>query len=636
MSDCGCDSCHVTEEKEKDIRPFLARLATALILIAVLAFADVPFYANVIVHVFAYFLAGFEVVRSAAVNITRGRIFDENFLICVATAAAFSIGDYTEAVAVMIFFGIGELLQGMAVARSKKHIRELMDIRPDSATMKNGEKADPKDVRKGDIIVVRPGERIPLDGVVTKGTSFVDTKAITGESLPRSVGEGDEVLSGTVNRDGVLEIKVQKEFGESTVAKILELVENAADKKSRSEKFITRFAKIYTPAVVLAAVAVAVLPPLLNFGGWDEWIYRAITFLIVSCPCALVISIPVSVFAGIGGAARNGIMIKGGNHLETLNDITTVAFDKTGTLTEGVFEVGDIVTEGISATELLELAAIAEQHSTHPIAVSVLSHYGRAVEREAVIRELSGHGTIAEFDDVTVHAGNRKLMESIGIAELPVFPQTAVYIALNGRYAGCILISDRIRRTAERGIAELRSVNITRTIMLTGDSEVIASNVASELGVDEYRADLLPQDKVAEFERIKERYGKTMFVGDGINDAPVLALADLGMAMGGIGSDAAIESADIVLMDDDIGKIATAKRAANKTRKIIRQNIVLALGIKAGVMVLAFLGLTSLWMAVFADVGVALLAVLNAARCLRVPPSPYPRTRGPEDGTHTV
>ena len=621
MSNCSCGHDHEHGYDHGGLKLFFARLTIALAVMLVFVFVKVPLYISIPAFALAYFLAGFEVVWSAIKSIWKRKPFDENILMTIASVAAFAVGEYAEAVAVMIFFGLGELLQGMAVDKSKKNITKLMDIRPDYANLKRGDavaQVDPNIVCVDDIILVKPGEKIPLDGKVVSGISFLDTKAITGESVPRSVKPGDEVLSGTINQDGVLEIQVQKAFGESTVAKIIELVESAADKKSKSEKFITKFAKIYTPIVVFIALAVAVFPPLVGLGTWGGWIYKGITFLIISCPCALVISIPLGVFGGIGGAARNGILIKGGNYLEALNQIHSVAFDKTGTLTKGVFEVSKIEPQGMTERELCELAAIAEQHSTHPIAKSILSHYGKAVTQKAKIKEKSGQGVIAELHSETIHAGNKKLMESIGIDNVPTFPQTTVYVALNKKFAGYILIADKIKGTAKQGIADLRAVGVTRTVMLTGDNEAIAASVAAELGLTEYRAELLPQDKVTEFEKIKAAGGRTAFVGDGINDAPVLALADIGIAMGGIGSDAAIESADIVLMHDDIGKIATAKRVAKKTRTIILQNVVFALGVKAAFMVLAFFGITSIWMAIFADVGVALLAVLNATRCLRV------------------
>lgn len=615
---CACGHSH--HEKEKNLKIFFIRLAIALILTLVFSFVNTPNYINISAFVIAYFLAGFEVIYSALKNLFKGKLFDENFLMSVATIAAFSISDYAEAVAVMIFFGVGELFQEMAVEKSKKNITNLMDIRPDYANLKNGdiiERVSPNEVKLNDIILVKPGEKIPLDGIIVSGSSFVDTKALTGESVPRSVGIGDEVLSGTINQNGVLEIKVLKAFRDSTVSKILKLVENATDKKSKSEKFITKFAKIYTPVVVFLAVAVALFPPILNYGSFEEWIYKAITFLVVSCPCALVISIPVGVFGGIGGAARNGILIKGGNFLETLNKINIIAFDKTGTLTKGVFEVIEIKAEGITEDELLELAAVAEQHSTHPIAKSIVCFYGKKIKQEVKITEKSGYGIIAELKDKIIYAGNRKLMESIGITDLPFFPQTTVYIAVDQKYKGYILIADKLKENAKIGLESLKSVAVTKTLMLTGDNLSIAQSIADELGINEYYAELLPHDKVSVFEKIKaQNNGKIAFVGDGINDAPVLALSDLGIAMGGIGSDAAIESADIVLMNDDIGKIATAKKIAKKTHKIIIQNIILAIGVKVGVMALAFMGITSIWMAIFADVGVALLAIINATRCL--------------------
>jgi len=622
MSNCGCPNAHDKRDNKKLwLWIFLARLIVSLALILVFIFVAAPLYVELPVFILAYSLVGFEVVWSALKNITRGKIFDENFLMSVASIAAFAIGEFTEAVALMIFFGVGALFQEMAVERSKKNIAKLMDIRPDHAHIRKGHEIieiDPKEIKVGDIVVVRPSEKIALDGVIIKGNSFLDTKAITGEPIPRSVNVGDEVLSGTINTESVLEIKVTKPYGESTVAKILDLVQNASEKKSKSEKFITKFAQVYTPIVVLTAIAVALLPPLLSFGTYSEWLYRAIVFLVISCPCALVVSIPVGVFGGIGGSARNGTLIKGGNYLEALNQIKVVAFDKTGTLTKGVFEVSEIITNGISENELLELTAIAEQHSNHPIAKSILAHYGKKITQTADITEKSGMGIIAKFNGKTIHAGNQKLLSSIGLDDLQFYTQTTVYVALNKKYIGCILISDKIKETTKQAIAELGLVGITRTIMLTGDNETTAKEVAKELGITEYYANLLPQDKVTEFEKIKAgTTDKVAFVGDGMNDAPVLTRADIGIAMGGIGSDASIESADIVLMNDDIGKIAVAKKIARKTKRIIVQNICLALGVKAAVMGLAFFGLAWIWLAIFADVGVALLAILNATRCLK-------------------
>lgn len=624
-SGCGCcghDEHGHEHGGESNQKALIARLIVALAIVVTFAILDLAWYISLPVFLCAWFLAGYEVIFGAVKNILKGKLFDENFLMTVATVAAFAIGDFTEGVAVMIFFGIGELLQGFAVQKSRKNISSLMGIKPDFANIMVGNevrKVDPNEVKVGDTILVRPGENIPLDGVVTSGQTFVDTRALTGESVPRSAKIGDNVLSGSINQTGVIEVKVAKEFGQSTVAKILELVEHASQNKSKTEKFITKFAKVYTPIVVLLSVAVAVLPPLFGFGNYAEWIYRAITFLVISCPCALVVSIPIGVFGGIGGAARNGILIKGGNYLEALNSVDTMAFDKTGTLTHGVFEVVDIKTNDCTKEQLIEWAAIAEKHSNHPIAKSIVTHYGKNVAQQAQITEHSGQGVQAQFDGHAVYVGNAKLMESIGITGLDTFLQTTVYVAFDGEYKGCLLIADKVKQNAKQGLQHLKAIGINKTVMLTGDSMAIAGSVSTQLGLDEYYAQLLPQDKVSEFEKIKAKSsGKTIFVGDGINDAPVLALADIGIAMGGIGSDAAIESADIVIMNDDVDGIAKAITIARKTKSIIRQNIVFALGIKLAVVVLALFSITSIWMAIFADVGVALLAILNATRALRV------------------
>lgn len=622
MSDCSCGSCG--HEKERNLQLFLIRLIVAISIGLVILFVDASTYIELPVMLLALILAGFEVFWNAIKDIAKGKLFDEQFLMATAAIAAFAVGESFEAVMLLVFFGVGDLLQELAVKRARANIAGLMDICPDVAYVRRGEnvvEVHPSEVGVDDIIVVKPGEKIALDGVVIKGESFVDTRAITGESVPRRVVAGDEILSGTINNDGVLEIKVSKIFAESTVSKILALVENAADKKSKAEKFITKFAKIYTPIVIALALCVALLPPLLGFGAFSVWIYRAINFLVISCPCALVISIPLGVFGGVGGAARNGILVKGGNFLEEFINVTTVAFDKTGTLTKGVFEVTEIAPSGVSKDELIELCAVAEQYSNHPIAKSVMDYYRRSKNEKtlpkASITERSGMGIVAKTKGKTIHVGNRKLMAEIGVMGLPSFAQTTVHIAVNSEYIGYVLIADRLKDNIKDTIAELGNVGITKTVMLTGDNSAIASVVAAEAGVSDYRAELLPQDKVGEFEKLKaESKGRVAFVGDGINDAPVLALSDIGIAMGGVGSDAAIESADVVIMDDDIGKIAVAKRISRKTRKIIIQNIVLALGVKFAVMGFAFFGMVSIWLAMIADVGVALIAVLNAARAL--------------------
>lgn len=611
----NCSCCGGENEKKRNLKLFLARLVFALGLSITFLIIDVSIYVKLPVFIFAFLIAGFEVFWNAVKDITSGNFFDEHFLMTVAAIAAFIIGEYFEAVTLMVFFGVGDLLQELAVKKSRSNIAKLMDIRPDSANLKKGDsivQVHPSEVYVGDIIVVKPGEKIALDGEVVYGESFIDTKAITGESVPRRVKVGSEILSGTINNESVIEIRVTKVFAESTVSKILELVQNASDKKSKSEKFITKFAKVYTPIVIVMALTVAFLPPLLGFNTFEYWMYNAISFLVISCPCALVVSIPVGVFGGIGGAARNGILIKGGNFLEDLCKVTTVAFDKTGTLTQGTFEV----VETNLTDDIMELVATAEQHSSHPIAKSILVHFGRGIEKKADITERGGLGIIAKIGKQDARAGNRKLMAEIGINDLPAFPQTTVYVAVDKKYAGYILIADRLKNDIQESVSAIKAQGIYRTVMLTGDNEETAKHIAEEVGI-EYRANLLPQDKVAEFERIKfESSGKAAFVGDGINDAPVLKISDIGIAMGGVGSDAAIEAADIVIMNDDIGKVAIAKKVAKKARRIIMQNIILSLGIKAAVMVFAMFGLASILAAIFADVGVALLAILNATRCL--------------------
>ncbi len=620
---CGCGHDHAHSGTE-NFTPFILRLCAAFAMILAAGFITMPVYASVPLYVAAYFLAGAEVLWTACKNIAKGKMFDENFLMTIASIGAFAIGDMSEAVAVMIFYGAGELLQDVAVARSRENIANLMDIRPDAANLKTEDglvTVSPEAVPVGTTIVVRPGEKIPLDGLVLRGESFVDTMALTGESVPRSALEGDEVLSGSINKSGLLEIQVTKPYGESTVSKVLELVQNASSKKAESEKFITKFARYYTPAVVFGALGVAILPPLLGFGPWGSWLYKALSFLIISCPCALVVSIPISFFGGIGGAAKNGVLVKGGNFLEALNDVETVVFDKTGTLTKGVFKVTEIApVEGVSQQELLGLAAVAEAHSTHPIAQSILAAYVQTPEVATEITEQAGLGITAKTARGTICVGNASLMEQVaGIQNLPAFAKTTVYVALNGQYMGYMLISDEIKETTAAGLAALRQWGVKRLVMLTGDSKALAGEVANTLSLDDYQGGLLPQDKVFEFEKLlAEGKGKVVFVGDGINDAPVLTRAHIGIAMGGIGSDAAIEAADVVIMNDDIGKIATALRVARKTRSIVVQNIVFALGVKLAIMVLAFLGITSIWFAIFADVGVALLALLNAVRAMVV------------------
>jgi len=630
--DCGCDgtpgcTCELghAHAQPDTLRPFMIRLAVAFAMTLLFTFIAFPLYIQIIGLGAAYLLAGYEVLLFAGRNILKGQLFDENFLMALASLAAFIMGNRPEAIAVMIFYGVGEVLEDMAVTRSRSNIAELMDIRPDYANLKDGSeirRVSPQEVLVGQIIVVRPGEKIPLDGKVLHGESYVDTRALTGESVPRKVTEESMVLSGAVNLDGLLEIGITKAYEDSTVSKILELVETASSKKAKSEQFITKFAKIYTPAVVGIALLVSILPPLLGFGTFGEWVYKGISFLIISCPCALVISIPVGFFGGIGGAARNGILVKGGNYLEALNDVNTVVLDKTGTLTEGVFQVTSIRPEtGITQEELLRAAATAEVLSTHPIAKSILTAYGQPVEAPREMQEKAGFGVTAQTRDGLLFAGNRRLMETIGINDLPVFAETTVYIAKGSEYLGYLLISDRIKEDAAEALKKLKKRGIKNIIMLTGDNRAIADEVATALGITDVRAELLPQDKVEEFEKIlaaASKRGKVAFVGDGINDAPVLARADIGIAMGDVGSDAAIEAADVVIMNDNLLSIDLALKVATKTRTIVAQNIVFALGIKALIMILAFLGITTIWFAIFADVGVALLAILNAVRALTV------------------
>ncbi len=578
-----------------------------------------------IIYVIALVMAGYEVLKIAVLNIIKMRFLDENSLMTFAAIAAFALGEAPEAVAIMIFYGAGETVQGYATAKSRGNIAELMDIRPDYAVLKEtGEKVDPKDVEIGEVIIIRPGEKIPLDGKVVFGKSFVDTKALTGESVPREAYVGSEVLSGSINKNGLIEVEVEKTFGESTVSKILELVEKAQSKKSESEKFITKFAKYYTPIVVGVAALVAILPPIIGFGTFDEWLYKGLSFLIISCPCALVISIPISFFGGIGGAARQGVLVKGGNYLEALNLVDTVVFDKTGTLTKGSFSVTNIVpiesNSEEAKNELLYFAATAEQFSSHPIAKSITAKWNnRETLPNPEISEIAGKGVVAEFNGQIAYVGNSKLLNEIGIETLS-FAKTAVHVAVNGEYKGYILIEDEIKAEAKQAILDIKTLGIKDVIMLTGDSKPIAYVVAEEIGITRVEAELLPGDKVDKLEKIMEEKKnnkfKTIFVGDGINDAPVLTRSDIGIAMGGIGSDAAIEAADVVLMTDEVSKVATAIKVAKKTRTIVTENIIFALGTKLIIMVLALLGITSIWMAIFADVGVALIATANATRAM--------------------
>ena len=585
-----------------------------------------------------YFLIGYDILRKAVKGILNRQVFDENFLMAVATVGAMALaiyenGDYLEAIAVMLFYQIGEWFQSYAVGRSRRNISELMDIRPDYANVERDgrlEQVDPDEVEIGSVIVVQPGEKVPIDGVVVEGTSSLNTSALTGESLPREAGEGDELISGCVNMTGLLKIRTTREFGESTVSKILDLVENASSRKSKSEDFISRFARIYTPAVCYSALALAVLPPLVRLlvlgvdAGWGVWVYRALTFLVISCPCALVISIPLSFFAGIGGASREGVLVKGSNYLEILSQTRTVVFDKTGTLTQGVFEVNGIHHSGIPEEQLIEYAALAESASSHPISRSLQRAYGREPDRSRVtdIQEISGHGVTARVDGVAVAAGNGRLMERLGIQPVDCRSTgTIIHMAVDGAYAGHIVISDVVKPRAKEAVSALKRAGVSKTVMLTGDSRKVAEQVAAELGIDRVCAELLPADKVSKVEELLSQSrgkAKLAFVGDGINDAPVLSRADIGIAMGAMGSDAAIEAADIVLMDDDPMKIAKAIRISRKCLGIVYQNIVMALGVKAVCLILGAVGIANMYLAIFADVGVMILAVLNAIRCLFV------------------
>ena len=576
----------------------------------------------------SYLLVGGEVVLSAVKNIGRGQVFDENFLMSIATIGAFTIGQYPEGVAVMLFYQVGELFQGIAVKRSRKSITALMDIRPDFANLKVGDdlkKVSPEEVRIGSMIVVKPGEKVPLDGKVIGGVSMVDTSALTGESIPREVEPGDPILGGVINKNGLLTIKVEKEFGDSTIAKILDLVQNASSKKATTEKFITKFARYYTPFVVLSAILLAGIPPLVIEGStFSQWLYRALAFLVVSCPCALVISIPLGFFGGIGGASKNGILVKGGNYLEALNNAEIVVFDKTGTLTKGVFKVIEVnVQNNMTKDELITYAAYAESYSNHPIATSILKAYGKEIAKDSVenYEEVSGHGVKVSVKGREVLAGNYKLMDQAHIAYDQVESiGTVVHVAIDNEYAGYIVIADEIKDDAVKAMHDLKSMGVKKIVMLTGDNKTVGTKVAKELGIDEVHTELLPDQKVEKVEALdkeKSPKGKLIFVGDGINDAPVLARADIGIAMGGIGSDAAIEAADVVIMTDEPSKIATAIKIAKKTRRIVMQNIVFALGIKAILLILIASGLGTMWEAVFGDVGVALLAVLNSMRAMK-------------------
>lgn len=588
-----------------------------------------PFLAKIILYLMSYVLSGAEVIIKAVKNITKGRVFDENFLMSIATLGAFGTGQYPEGAAVMLFYQIGELLQSMAVDKSRKSIRTLMDIRPDYANLKVGadtKKVSPDTVHIGDIIIIKPGEKVPLDGIVIEGTSMADTSALTGESIPKEIETGNDILSGFINKNGLLTVKVTKEFGQSTVSKILNLVENAAGKKAPTENFITKFARVYTPAVTFGALIIAVVPPLILTGAvFSDWIYRALVFLVVSCPCALVVSIPLGFFGGIGGASKAGILIKGSNYLEALNNVDTVVFDKTGTLTKGVFKVTKISPKNnITEAKLLEYAAIAESFSNHPIALSILKAYGKEVKKDEIegYSEISGQGVKVKVSGKEILVGNAKLMTSENIPyEKSDLIGTIVHLAIDKKYAGFILISDEVKEDSAKAIKSLREIGVKKIVMLTGDSRAAGEKIGKELGLDKVYSDLLPQDKVEKLEQLsseKSKSGKLIFVGDGINDAPVLARADVGVAMGGLGSDAAIEAADIVLMTDEPMKLCISIKIAKRTKLIVWQNIIFALGVKFAVLILAAVGLASMWAAVFADVGVALLAVINSLRAMKI------------------
>lgn len=614
------------EDKKRTIRLAVGAVVYAIGM-ALTVFAKLPTLAELAFLIVAYVILGWDVVWQAVKNITRGQVFDEHFLMSVSTIGAFAIGEYPEAVAVMLFYQVGEFFQSLAVKRSRKSISDLMDICPDSATVKrNGvlQVVSPESVAVGEIIVVKPGEKIPLDGIVVDGESMLDTKALTGESVPRSIRKGDEALSGCINQSGLLTLKVTKSFGESTVSKITDLVENASARKAPTENFITTFARYYTPVVVGMAAVLAIIPPLVLGGGWSEWLRRGFVFLIVSCPCALVISIPLTFFGGIGAASKRGVLVKGSNYLEALNKVSVVVFDKTGTLTKGVFEVANIIpAAGYQKEQVLEYAAQAESYSNHPIAKSILATYGKPIDQKQFsdFEEISGRGISVMVQGKKVLAGNSKLMESEKIAYAACDAAgTKFYVAADGSYVGCILIADEVKPDSKCAIAELKKIGVEKTVMLTGDDERIGKSVADELGLDAYYAQLLPDQKVEKLEMLdkqKRQGSKLAFVGDGINDAPVLARADVGIAMGGLGSDAAIEAADVVLMTDEPSKLVEAIDVAKATKRIVMQNIVIALGIKSVFLVLGALGMAGMWEAVFGDVGVTIIAVLNAMRILK-------------------
>lgn len=617
-------------KKQKKV---LLRIIIAAVLMLIFVITDPQGWLGFVLFLIAYLTIGYDILIKACKGIRNKQPFDENFLMAVATLGAMGLGDYKEAAAVMLFYQTGELFQSIAVGRSRRNISQLMDIRPDYANIENAdgelEQVDPDEVAIGSIIVVKPGEKIPIDGAIVEGSTTLDTAALTGESVPRDAKCGDEALSGCINLSGVIKIKTSREFGESTVSKILDLVENASSKKSKSEAFITRFARVYTPTVCAGALALAIIPPVVslamgNPSAWDVWLYRALTFLVISCPCALVISIPLTFFAGIGGASNAGVLVKGSNYLEGLSEVRNVVFDKTGTLTRGVFEVSGVYNNTVDEAELLEYAAYAECYSDHPISKSLKAAYGKPIdpERVADVHEISGNGVTAVFDGKSVAAGNARLMSSLGIEVPPCDePGTLVHVAVNGTYCGVILISDKLKDGAKDAIAALKQSGIKKTVMLTGDAKRIADATAAELGIDEVYSELLPADKVSKVEELLGGLGgkeKLAFVGDGINDAPVLSRADIGIAMGALGSDAAIEAADIVLMDDDPRKISKAIRISRKALRIVHENICFAIGVKVICLVLVAVGIANMWIGIFADVGVMVIAVLNAIRALNV------------------
>lgn len=627
----------MTKKQKKVLIRIIIASVLIILLKLVFHFVNVNKYVELIAFLVPYFVIGYDILKKAVYGIFNRQVFDENFLMAIATVGAIALGEYVEGTAVMLFYQIGELFQSYAVGKSRKNITALMDIRPDYANIEvDGklEQVDPDDVEVGSVIVVKPGEKIPIDGIVVEGSSTLNTSALTGESVPRSAKEGEEVISGCVNLTGLLKIKTDKEFGDSTVSKILDLVENSSMKKSRSENFITRFAKVYTPAVCIGALALAVIPPVVNLvmgnsSEWSKWLIRALTTLVISCPCALVISIPLSFFGGIGGASSRGILIKGSNYLEILSKAKYIVCDKTGTLTKGVFEVTDVVTaNSYQKEELLKLAAYAESYSTHPISKSIRNAYNKNIDTNVIsdIEEISGHGVCADIKGRKILAGNKKLMEQYGIDTTPTQSfidkktGTLVYVSVDGVYAGCIIISDIIKPTSAKAVKDLKKAGVKKVVMLTGDSKKVADAVGKQIGVDVVKSELLPADKVFEVEKLldeKEKNEVLAFVGDGINDAPVLSRADIGIAMGALGSDAAIEAADIVIMNDELSKLPVAIKYARMTMKTVKENVWFALGVKAVVLILAALGYANMWLAVFADVGVALLAILNATKVMR-------------------